>query len=241
MRRHCIRLRLLYSLTHSLHVLVKVAYCHNKELRRLAKLHALSWFHGLAGLQQLGGLPLVKPTMEGLKRMLAKPKVQKEPVMANILKAMVEATGPEPPLSDVRLLAVWLVAFAGFLHCNELIKLKCYDITFNAEGIVINVQSSKTDQYRECASLVTAHTGSETCLYSRLRELLLDKIAKLGFDPALFGMHSLPAGGAIAAANAGVQDTLFKRHGCWKSESAKDGYGKDSVQRWLEFSKDLGI
>ena len=106
MRRHCIRLRLLYSLTHSLHVLVKVAYCHNKELRRLAKLHALSWFHGLAGLQQLGGLPLVKPTMEGLKRMLAKPKVQKEPVMANILKAMVEATGPEPPLSDVRLLGL---------------------------------------------------------------------------------------------------------------------------------------
>ena len=77
--------------------------------------------------------------------------------------------------------------------------------------------------------------------YSRLRALLLDKIAKLMFDPALFGMHSLPAGGAIVAANAGVQDTLFKRHGCWKSESAKDGYGKDSVQRWLEVSKDLGI
>ena len=29
--------------------------------------HALSWLHGLAGLQQLGGLPLVKPTLEGLK------------------------------------------------------------------------------------------------------------------------------------------------------------------------------
>ena len=57
------------------------------ELRRLAKLHALSWFHGLAGLQQLGGLPLVKPTMEGLKRMLAKPKVRKEPVTADMLKA----------------------------------------------------------------------------------------------------------------------------------------------------------
>ena len=61
------------------------------------------------------------------------------------------------------MLAVCLVAFAGFLHCNELIKLKCSDITFNAEGTVINVQSSKTDQYRECASLVIAHTGSVTC------------------------------------------------------------------------------
>ena len=181
------------------------------------------------------------------------------------------------------MLAVCLVAFAGFLHCNELIKLKCSDITFNAEDMVINVQSSKMDQYRECASLYSHcthwvsnipvsmmeryfHTAkldrtsrgklfrsivltkegeslhnAGGLSYSSLRELLLDKIAKLGFDPALFGMHSLPAGDAIAAANAGVQDTLFKRHGCWKSESAKDGYGKDSAQRWLEFSKDLGI
>ena len=34
--------------------------------------------------------------------MLAKPKVRKEPVTADMLKAMVEATGPEPPLSEVR-------------------------------------------------------------------------------------------------------------------------------------------
>ncbi|KAL5506190.1 hypothetical protein EMCRGX_G007784 [Ephydatia muelleri] len=110
-----------------------------------------------------------------------------------------------------------LVAFADFLRCNELIKLKCSDIIIiNAEGMVINVQ------YRENASLVIARTGSVTCpvsmmeryfhmgkldrrshgmlfraivwtkegeslrkagglSYSRLRELLLDKIAKFGF------------------------------------------------------------
>ena len=54
-------------------------------------------------------------------------------------------------------------------------------------------------------------------------------------------MHSLRAGGAMAAANAGVPDRLFKRHGRWKSESAKDGYVKDSVERRLEVSKQLGI
>ena len=59
----------------------------------------------------MGGLPLIKPTLEGLKRMLAKPKVQKEPVTADMLKAMVEAAGPEPPLSEVRLLAAYLVIF----------------------------------------------------------------------------------------------------------------------------------
>ena len=77
--------------------------------------------------------------------------------------------------------------------------------------------------------------------YSRLRELLLAKIEQLGMDPKLFGMHSLRAGGATAAANAGVPDRLFKRHGRWRSESVKDGYVKDSVERRLSVSKSLDV
>eukprot|EP00731_Ephydatia_muelleri_P035751 Em0155g6a len=77
--------------------------------------------------------------------------------------------------------------------------------------------------------------------YTTLREHLLETLSQLGFDPALFGMHSLRAGGATAADNAGVEDRLFKRHGCWKSESAKDGYVKDSLDRHLKVSKGLGI
>ena len=57
------------------------------------------------------------------------------------------------------------------------------------------------------------------------RELLLATIKQLGMDPKLFGMHS----GVTAAANAGVPDRLFKCHGRWRSETAKDGYIKDSV------------
>jgi len=39
----------------------------------------------------------------------------------------------------------------------------------------------------------------------------------------------LRAGGVTAAANAGVPDRVFKKHGRWRSESAKDGYIEDSV------------
>ena len=38
--------------------------------------------------------------------------------------------------------------------------------------------------------------------------------------PALFSTDSLRAGGASAAANAGMADRLFLRHGRWKSVSA---------------------
>ena len=57
---------------------------------------------------------------------------------------------------------------------------------------------------------------SDTCL----RDLFNRKFDALGFPAREFGLHSLRAGGATAAANAKVPDRLFKRHGRWKSESA---------------------
>ena len=38
-----------------------------------------------------------------------------------------------------------------------------------------------------------------------------------------------------------VPDRLFKRHGRWCSESAKDGYVKDSVESRLQISQHLGM
>ena len=54
------------------------------------------------------------------------------------------------------------------------------------------------------------------------------------------GFHSLRAGGASAAANAQVSDRLFKRHGRWKSEKAKDDYIRDNTF-FIVCSLSLGI
>ena len=77
--------------------------------------------------------------------------------------------------------------------------------------------------------------------YSTLRELFSKKLIELGYPPDRYGLHSLRAGGATAAANAGVQDRLFKRHGQWKSEGAKDGYVEDSITKCLSVSQQLGL
>ena len=114
-------------------------------------------------MQPLGESPLVKGILEGLRHILAKPKVRKEPVAAVMLRAMVEAAGAAPSLTEVRLLAVCLVAFPGFMRCDELIRFKGEDITFNAESMVIRIMSSKTNQYREGSLLVITHTGELTC------------------------------------------------------------------------------
>ena len=63
----------------------------------------------------------------------------------------------------------------------------------------------------------------------------------IGLSGRDYGLHSLRAGGASAAANAQVSDRLFKRHGRWKSDKAKDGYIKDNILSLLSVSLSLGI
>ena len=77
--------------------------------------------------------------------------------------------------------------------------------------------------------------------YTTVRELFRKKLVDLGHSPDRFGLHSLRAGGASAAAQAGVLDRLFKQHGRWNSESAKDGYVEDSKENRLSVSKNIGI
>ena len=77
--------------------------------------------------------------------------------------------------------------------------------------------------------------------YSRMRELVKEKLDELGFQAVEFGLHSLRAGGATAAAVAGVPDRVFKKHGRWKSENAKDGYVEDSLEQRLSVTKNLGL
>ena len=61
----------------------------------------------------------------------------------------------------------------------------------------------------------------------------------IGLDRKQLSLHSLRSDGASAAANAGVPDRCFKRHGRWKSESAKDGYVQDKLETRLSVSKAL--
>lgn len=76
--------------------------------------------------------------------------------------------------------------------------------------------------------------------YSRARECLLNRLREVVGDMNI-GLHSLRAGGATAAANAGVNDRCWKRHGRWKGENSKDGYVADSLDRRLEVSKSLAL
>ncbi len=77
--------------------------------------------------------------------------------------------------------------------------------------------------------------------YTRTREILKEALDTIGLDSSKFGIHSLRSGGASAAAAIGVPDRLFKRHGRWKSEGAKDRYVKETLENKMLVSLNLGI
>ena len=81
---------------------------------------------------------------------------------------------------------------------------------------------------------------SQGISYTRARELIKDAFRHIT-DVSKISVHSLRAGGATSAANAGIADRLFKRHGRWASEYAKDGYVKDDFNSRLPVTKSLVI
>jgi hypothetical protein len=54
-------------------------------------------------------------------------------------------------------------------------------------------------------------------------------------------LHSLHPGAASTAANKGIKDRIYKRHGRWVSEDVKDMYVKDSVHERLSVSLNLWL
>ena len=83
--------------------------------------------------------------------------------------------------------------------------------------------------------------NSKAISYTTLRELFIEAFKPHVSDISRYSLHSLRSGCATAAASHGIPDRLLKRHGCWLSESAKDGYVKDKLLHRLEVSQCLGL
>ena len=77
--------------------------------------------------------------------------------------------------------------------------------------------------------------------YTRTKETVKNRLKNVTHNRNI-GLHSLRAGGATAAANSSVvSERCWKRHGRWKSDSAKDGYIDDSLKKRLKVSECLGL
>ena len=203
--------------------------------RRLA---AIKYFHGIAGEPSPTGDEKIKATLSGIRRSIGSAPVRKRAATSDIVLGMVGTAGSDT-LRQLRNRAILLVGFASAMRRSELVDLNVEDLQWTAEGVLIRIRKSKTDQEGIGAS-VAVPKGETACPVAALRawldaagiaegpvfvrilnkraqrvtgrrlaarniaSIVKQNAARLGFDAATFGAHSLRSGLVTSAVKRGV-------------------------------------
>ena len=127
-------------------------------------IYSIRWGHNLAGIEDCPtNHPLVKSSLEGAKRSLARPVRPKEPLPVDTVEKIAEHYASSDSLATIRFLFILLVGFAGFFRLNEIQNLELKDVEIFADHMSVRVPKRKNDQYREGHTSLIARSGKSTC------------------------------------------------------------------------------
>ena len=87
---------------------------------------------------------VVSETLKGIRRVLGTAQVGKAPLLSDDIRKIMDKTTSD--LRGLRDRALILVGFAGAFRRSELVRIQVSDLSFNKEGVVIDIRVSKTDQ-----------------------------------------------------------------------------------------------
>lgn len=173
---------------------------------------AIAWGHSLGGFEPPTKNLLVQETLPCLKFRLAKPAKKKKPFTLGQIRSLIGELD-QKSLLDCWNTCMLELAFYAFFRNDELAHVKAKNIQI----LTIQIERSKNDQLHQGSEVVVSKLGLRFCpVLSNAR---------------LFRTHSMRAGGSTAAANAGVNDRSFQKHGRWHSVVSKDGYVKNDIQK----------
>ena len=154
--------------------------------------------------------------LAGVKRLLAHKVTKKEPIKLEHLLRLVEEFGAEDTtLADVRALTFCFLGYARFLRFDELSILRVCDVSIYKEHKELFIESSKTDQLRQGATVVIACTGSRLCPVAMLERYLRAASVGLGAsEQFLFRGIIHSKNGMRLREKGGLSYTTVRRQ-CW--------------------------
>lgn len=135
--------------------------------RRLA---AISKKHTVQGLPSPTSAELVKLTMRGIKRQHGKPQTQAAALCRDDLLLVLNAIPND--LRGCRDKAVLLIGFCAALRRSELCCIRYEDLQFTAEGLILTLQRSKTDQTGEGRKIGIPQGRGKICPIQMLKDWL---------------------------------------------------------------------
>jgi len=127
--------------------------------RRLATLRQA---HQMAGFHLDTRHPLINKTWKGIKNTIGTAQKGKNPVLIEDLREMMELL--PATLHGVRNRALLLLGFSGAFRRSELTGLEIADLSFNRDGITVQLRRSKTDQEGSGRQVAIPYgTNGSTC------------------------------------------------------------------------------
>lgn len=126
--------------------------------------YGIKWVHEISGYTDPCNSSVVRAVLEAAKRLSSVPVKKKEPAIPEvILSLFTRFGGKDAKLSDLRLLTLCILGYAGFLRFSELVGLRRCDFEFEKSFMRIFIEISKTDVHRDGAWVVIAETQKPTC------------------------------------------------------------------------------
>lgn len=148
--------------------------------------YSIKWEHEVNLCNSVFAENLLHLVFEGGVRILSKPVRKKEPITVDILKKVVDKFNAENCLPNLRICALLLIGYAGFLRFNELANIKASNLIFFNSHVEILIESSKTDIYRQGNKVFIARTNSSLCPVLMLERYLEAAKIRLDSDDFIF-------------------------------------------------------
>ena len=147
--------------------------------------------NNVAGFPNPAQSILVKTTFKGIRRLHAKSQRQVQPILKEDIIMMLSKLADTA--QGKRDEALIMLAFCGAFRRSELSALKCNDLKFTSEGLVVRLSKSKTDQLGEGREIAVPFGNSRVCPV-RAVHAWMEAIGGTGY---LF--RSVQKGGAISS------------------------------------------
>lgn len=121
--------------------------------------------------------PLVKRTMQGIRRTFGTTQRQVRALTKDDLLELMVLVDQQKPLKAARDKALLLIGFAGAFRRSELVGLRCEDLTHYDNGIELLLRRSKTDQEGVGRTVFIPYAKGSRCPVKALKHWL--ELAKI--------------------------------------------------------------
>lgn len=105
--------------------------------------------------------PLVRRTMQGIRRSAGAKQRRVRAVVKDDLLTLLIAVAQQKPIKAARDAALLLIGFAGAFRRSELVALDVADLTAYPHGLEVLIRRSKTDQAGEGRTVFIPHASDE--------------------------------------------------------------------------------